>query len=170
MVTSGSKPEPILISLAASTIPASTSSYTGRSTKIRLPAEHTSPWLPKMPQALPGMASARSASAKTMLGLFPPSSRVTRFSESAQVRMMCWPIALEPVKLILSTSGCSSRGWPASGPRPVSTLSTPAGTPASSAARARPRAVRGVCSAGFSTTVQPAARAGATFWLAISRG
>ena len=40
-------------------------------------------------QALPATAAARSASANTMLGLLPPSSSVTRFRESAQVRMMC---------------------------------------------------------------------------------
>ena len=50
------------------------------STNTRLPAEHTSPWLPKTPLLVPGTAAARSASAKTMFGLFPPSSSVTRFS------------------------------------------------------------------------------------------
>ena len=105
-----------------------------------------------------------------MLGLFPPSSSVTRLSWSAQVRMMSFPTSFEPVKLILSTSGWSSSGAPASGPTPVTTLSTPSGRPASCAIRASSSAVSGVCSAGLSTTVQPAASAGATFWLAMSMG
>ena len=43
------------------------------------------------------------------------------------------------------------------------TLSTPGGIPASSAAWAMRKASRGVHGWGLSTTVQPAARAGATF-------
>ncbi len=58
-----------------------------------------------------------------MFGLLPPSSSVTRFSWSAQVRMMSFPISFEPVKLILSTRGWVRSGPPASGPRPVTTLS-----------------------------------------------
>jgi hypothetical protein len=42
--------------------------------------------------------------------------------------------------------------------------------PASSASSPKRSAVSGVCSAGFSTMVHPAASAGATFHAAISRG
>ena len=45
-----------------------------------------------------------------------------------------------------------------------------AGIPASSASAPSRSAVSGVCSAGLSTIVQPAARAGATFHVAISSG
>ena len=55
-------------------------------------------------------------------------------------------------------------------PKPVTTLRTPGGKPASSARSPSRSAVSGVCSAGFSTTVQPAASAGATFHDAIISG
>ncbi len=80
------------------------------------------------------------------------------------------PTSVEPVKEILSTPGWAARGAPARGPSPVTTLRTPSGTPASKASSASRRAVSGVCSAGFKTTVQPQARAGAIFCTAASSG
>ena len=53
---------------------------------------------------------------------------------------------------------------------PVSTLKTPAGKPASSASTASASAVSGVCSAGLTTTVQPAASAGATLRVIMASG
>ena len=50
------------------------------------------------------------------------------------------------------------------------TLTTPAGTPASSSSWAKRRVVSGVSSAGFTTTVQPAASAGAILRVAIASG
>ena len=50
------------------------------------------------------------------------------------------------------------------------TLRTPAGSPAWPAISANKSAVRGVNSAGFKTTVFPAASAGATFQATISSG
>ena len=58
----------------------------------------------------------------------------------------------------------------ASAASPVTMEKTPAGTPASSASAAIARAVRGVCSAGFSTIVQPTARAGADLRVGIAAG
>ena len=55
-------------------------------------------------------------------------------------------------------------------PGPATTLSTPSGSPASSAIRSSSSAVSGVSSAGLSTTVLPAASAGATFHEAITSG
>src|SRR5258706_159120 len=52
-------------------------------TKMRLPAEQTSPWLMNTPKSAPSMAASKSASPKKMLGDLPPSSRVTRFTVSA---------------------------------------------------------------------------------------
>ena len=46
----------------------------------------------------------------------------------------------------------------------------PGGSPASSKDDASSRTVRGVCSAGLSTTEQPAQIAGASFQVAISSG
>ena len=52
----------------------------------------------------------------------------------------------------------------------VTTVSTPAGTPASRAISANNNDDNGVSSAGFSTAVQPAASAGATFRAAMASG
>ena len=49
------------------------------------------------------------------------------------------------------------------GPKPVKILTTPGGKPASTINLATCNADRGVCSATFITTVQPAARAGPNF-------
>ena len=59
---------------------------------------------------------------------------------------------------------------PAREPGPATTLTTPSGRPASSAIRAKRSAVSGVSSAGLSTTVLPAASAGASFQAAIVSG
>ena len=55
-------------------------------------------------------------------------------------------------------------------PGPTTTLTTPSGTPASRAICANRSAVSGVSSAGLSTTVLPAASAGASFQAAIASG
>ena len=54
--------------------------------------------------------------------------------------------------------------WSATLPLQVTTLSQPGGRPASSNNRAMRNAVSGVADAGFSTTGQPAASAGAILW------
>ena len=79
---------------------------------------------------------------------------------SAAIAMIARPVGTEPVKVIPRTSGWRTRGAPASSPKPVTTLSTPGGMPASSASSASRSAESGVCSAGLSTAVQPAASAG----------
>ena len=55
-------------------------------------------------------------------------------------------------------------------PSPVTMLTTPSGRPASRQISAKASAVSGVYSAGFSTTVLPAASAGAIFQASISSG
>ncbi len=81
------------------------------------------------------------------------------------------PVAVDPVKAILSTAGSPARWAPAIGPSPVMTLTTPLGRSSMpSRMRHSSRAVTGVASAGLSTTVQPAARAGAIFQAAIMSG
>ena len=82
---------------------------------------------------------------------------------------MARPTSVDPVKAILSTSGWATSSLPVS-PSPVTTLSTPGGSPASAAISANRSAVSGVNSAGFNTTVFPAASAGATFHATMSSG
>jgi hypothetical protein len=104
-----------------------------------------------------------------MFGDLPPSSSVIRLSAAPALAPISRPTAVEPVKAILSTPGWSTIADPVS-PPPVRTLRTPSGMPASSASSPSRSAVRGVCSAGLRSTVQPAASAGATFQADISRG
>ena len=55
-------------------------------------------------------------------------------------------------------------------PKPVTTLTTPAGMPASSSARPSSSGPAGASSEGLTTTALPAASAGATFLMVISSG
>ena len=75
--------------------------------------------------------------------------------------MICRPTSVEPVKTILRTAGWSTSRWPTTLPLPGSTWSTPSGSPASRASSPIRIAVSGVISAGLTTTVLPAASAGA---------
>ena len=79
------------------------------------------------------------------------------------------PTSVEPVNAILSTPACSTSACPIDGP-PARTLTTPGGRSASAMISASESAVSGVVSAGLSTTVLPAASAGAIFQAAISSG
>ena len=124
----------------------------------------------KIALAAPGIATSRSASGSTMFGDLPPSSSVTFLRLPAAARTIILPTSVEPVNAILSTPGWAANAAPAVSPRPVTTLSTPAGRPASRHSSARRSADSGVCSAGLSTTVQPVASAGPSFHDAISSG
>src|SRR5574341_1475669 len=66
-----------------------------------------------MPVWAPRTAALRSASAKMMLGLLPPSSSVTRLFVSAAIRMIWRPTSVDPVNEILSTSGWRTSAAPA---------------------------------------------------------
>ena len=92
----------------------------------------------------------------------PPSSSATRLTVCAATSEMRLPARVEPVKEIMSTCGCLTSASPAAGPKPVTRLNTPLGRPAASTTSARMKALNGATSEGFSTTVQPAASAGAT--------
>ena len=77
--------------------------------------------------------------------------------------MMRLPARVEPVNDTMSTSGLVTSASPTTGPRPVTRLKTPFGRSISSRISASMNAVSGATSLGFSTTVHPAASAGATF-------
>ena len=82
----------------------------------------------------------------------------------AAAAAMTWrPVAVAPVKLTMSTPGWATRARPISGPDPVRTLTTPGGMSVSAAISSpRASADQGVSGAALSTTVQPAAKAGAS--------
>lgn len=85
---------------------------------------------------MPATAESRSASSRTTAAPFPPSSISWRFMLRPQTSAMRCPTAVEPVKLTMSTSGESTAASPTPGAEPLTTLTTPAGTPASARASA----------------------------------
>src|SRR5687767_10160626 len=83
--------------------------------------------------------------------------------------MRC-PVASDPVNATFATSGCSTSGAPTSGPKPVTTLTTPGGNLASSINFMNSSVDADVNSDGLTTIVLPAASAGATFHASNSSG
>ena len=135
---------------------------------------HTSPWLSanmvKPSSALSWKSSSAAiTSEKKMLGLLPPSSRVTGIRFWPAYCMISRPVVVSPVKAILAIRLLDASGLPASNPNPLTTFSTPAGS-RSPIRLIRYRIDAGVCSAGLSTTALPAASAGASFHVAIRIG
>ena len=84
--------------------------------------------------------------------------------------MIFVPTWVDPVKLTMSTSGESTRAAPASGPEELIRLITPLGKPTWSRIRASSTMASGSWGAGLTTTVFPAARAGATFPAMLTMG
>ena len=84
--------------------------------------------------------------------------------------MIDLPTAVDPVNEILRTIGLVTKRAPTTLPLPTITFSTPSGIPATRASSANRIAVIGVNSAGFRTTVFPAASAAANPQLAIGIG
>ena len=136
----------------------------------RLRAQQSWPVLSNTDMGVAAIAASRSASSKTMHADLPPSSSETRVMLSAQVRMICAPVELSPVKLILLTRASATKRLPSVEPGPGSTDTHAGGTPASSSTSASMSAVMGVSEAGLTTTGLPHARAGATFHVVMSSG
>ncbi len=104
-----------------------------------------------------------------MLGLLPPSSRVTGIRFWLAYCMISRPVVVSPVKAILEIRGDEASGLPASTPKPLTMFTTPAGSRSPMISNSL-RMLHGVCSAGLRTTALPAARAGASFHTAIRIG
>jgi hypothetical protein len=85
----------------------------------------------------PDTAASRSASSKTMNGALPPSSIETRFIVAAAAAVSCLPTGVEPVKVILRTSGFSVSSAPISRAAPCHHVEDAGRHPASSARRAQ---------------------------------
>ena len=106
-------------------------------------------------------ASARSPSSSAMKADLPPSSRNTFFTVSLAAAMIRRPVAVEPVKLTMSTIGSVVSAAATSTELDVITLTTPAGMSVSSARmRANVCVAHGVSGAPLTTTVHPATSAG----------
>ena len=99
------------------------------------------------------------ASAHTITGVALPSSSATCFRGARCFSFQ--PTSPEPVNVRAATRSSSMRTSPISDDEPATTLSHPAGSPASCMSSASKSADSGVADAGLSTMAQPAARAGA---------
>ena len=86
-----------------------------------------------------------------------------RLNSGAASAAMCLPVPVSPVNATRRISGCVTSASPITEPRPVTTFSTPAGSPASWKSSATFNVASGVDDAGFTTTVFPAASAGPIF-------
>jgi hypothetical protein len=80
------------------------------------------------------------------------------------------PFAVGPVKVTRFTPGWFASAAPVPAPRPVTTLYTPGGNPASSTSLLNSSVNTGVKSEGFTIIVHPAASAGANFRLMRKMG
>ena len=135
----------------------------------REPAQHTWPWLKKIPFTMPSTAWSSAASSKTMFADLPPSSSVSDTPRPASAAWMSLPTPVEPVNATLSIPGWRTSAAPAA-PSPGTIETTPGGSSASWQISAKSSALRGVVSAGLSTAVLPHASAGASFQAAINNG
>ncbi|ODU68396.1 MAG: hypothetical protein ABT00_19595 [Bordetella sp. SCN 68-11] len=119
----------------------------------------------------PSTAASTSASSSTRNGALPPSSMGVFRTWSAAAFSRMRPTSVDPVKDTSRTRGsCSQRST--SGPeRDVGTmLTTPSGTPASARMSASASMLSGVSEAGLTSTVQPAASAGAILRAPMAEG
>src|ERR1700735_1467105 len=103
-----------------------------------------------------------------MAGSFPPSSRVARLRSGAIAPAIRLPVAIEPVKLTIRGTGCRDIHSP-TWSLPLTTFSTPGGRLARDSSPRR-RHASGVKGDGLTTIVQPAARPGAIFAMAVPSG
>ncbi|MNL37586.1 hypothetical protein D3C87_1597410 [compost metagenome] len=124
-----------------------------------MPATQAWPLLRNPACRTKGMTAWKSASSSTTVGDLPPSSSVTRFMVSAPVLTKCCPTADDPVNEILATSGWRAISSPTTSPRPLTTLNTPGGSPASCNALTTTCVCNALISLGLMTAVQPAASA-----------
>ena len=130
-------------------------------TMKRVGEVHTWPALRLLPCTQVATVRSRSASSKISTGAWPPNSSVQGLGPMLASRASSRPTPVEPVKVTLRMRGELIKWVDTSEGTPNTTLSTPAGRPASAKACASTNEDMGVSSEGLSTMVQPAARAGA---------
>src|SRR4029077_19909592 len=139
-------------------------------TNRRLVQTQVCPVLRYFEATAPSTAASRSASSNTIKGAFPPNSRESFLIVPAHCSISTLPTSVEPVNESFLTMGFDVSSAPISFAGPVITLNTPLGTPARPASSASASAEKGVCPAGFNTTVQPAPIAGPALRVVIASG
>ena len=75
----------------------------------------------------PRMARSKLASANTIVGDLPPSSRETFLRFPAASRMISRPVDVSPVNATMSTSGWRASSAPTGSPGPVTMFTIPLG-------------------------------------------
>src|SRR5699024_325676 len=110
------------------------------------------------------------ASARTMNGALPPSSREILLRLCAALAASALPTAVEPVKLIFLIEEEFNKISDISDGSPVNTCKRPSGNPALTHNSYIARAEKGVSSEGFNITGQPAAIAGANLRVIMEQG
>ena len=164
-------PRPTFIARSFAASFSANSSCTRSATWKRFAAVHASPMLRILAITAPSTAASTSASAKTRNGALPPSSIDVRSTPSADCSISLRPTSVEPVNVSLRSRGSAMIGFDtALDDDDVITLSTPAGSPASSRICASASIESGVCCAGLITIVQPAATAGPILRVPIAIG
>jgi hypothetical protein len=134
-----------------------------RCTNMRLAETQVWPALRILEAITFSTASFQVRISKTMKGAWPPSSSESRLTVSAAPCMRILPTSVEPVNDSLRTLRSSMTADERSaGSIPVTTESTPFGSPASSKALASSSAESGASSEGFTTIAHPAAKAAPT--------
>ena len=128
---------------------------------IRSVDMHSCPEFMNAPKTAASTARSGSAVSKMISGFFPPSSSTAGLRCWAAWTPMRRPTPVEPVKFTIRTRGSAIRAAttsPASARSLVTTLRTPAGSPAAvrASASSSPQ-VTGASSLGFITTVLPTA-------------
>ncbi|MNS74167.1 hypothetical protein D3C72_1076340 [compost metagenome] len=117
-----------------------------------------------------------SADESTTIAFWPPVSAISGMvwpsssRRSASVRAMMRATSVEPVNITPRTAGLATSWAPTVSPRPGSSCTAPAGTPAARKMATACAAINGVCSAGLATTVLPAASAAATWPVKMASG
>src|SRR5699024_2917512 len=162
ILTPSSVPRPIPKPVTSSVKRRANSTATERCTMKRFAAVQAWPMLRNFAFSAPSTAASRSASSNTTKGALPPSSIEVRSTPGAAWDRSFRPTSVEPVKESLRSRGSARIGSETVLEElEVTTLTTPSGSPASSSSFTKSSVVSGVSCAGLSTTVQPAASAGA---------
>ena len=164
-------PRPTGISLSFAASFSVNSSWIFSATWKRLAAVHASPMLRILAITAPSTASSTSASSKTRNGALPPSSIDTRRMLWADCSISLRPTSVEPVNDSLRSRASPMIGFETSlDLLEVTMLSTPGGSPAPSRISPSASIDSGVCCAGLTTIVQPAAIAGPILRVPIAMG
>ena len=103
------------------------SAYRLRGNRTRLDRMQLCPDMTQAIMPAIGRQAPKSASSQTMWVDLPPSSSRVFFTVGAPAARMARPVAVDPVKVIMSTRGSADRAAPTSLALEVTTLNTPAG-------------------------------------------